>query len=95
MTPDILITLLSTLGTAMVGFVAWLIKGMHQRLDALETDGVTENRVRSIITDKAEALHLADLASSQRLDRVESRITRIDDKLDRVVEMLTGLLNKP
>ncbi len=55
------------------------------------SDRVTEERVRSIIHDKAEALHLADNNSQERLDRLEDRMSKIDDKLDKIMEILRSL----
>ena len=52
---------------------------------------ITEERARSIIADKAEALHLADKESSNRLDRLESRIDKIDQKLEKILDIVLKL----
>lgn len=55
---------------------------------------VSEERVRNIIEDKAEALHVADQTNSERLDRMEARINSIDVKLDGIVKILYILRGK-
>ncbi len=76
------------LALGMTGYQLHVDRSQNRKIEELMKDKVTEERVRSILNDKAEALHLADRNSQERLDRVEDRINKIDEKLDRILEML-------
>ncbi len=76
------------LAVGMAGYQIHVDRGQNKKLDILAETKITEERVRSILQDKSEALHLADQISQDRLDRVEDRINKIDEKLDAIMKIL-------
>jgi len=47
-----------------------------------------EESVRTIIEDKLEALKKVDESSAERITKVEKELVRINEKLDRILELL-------
>lgn len=88
MTPDLIINGIMAIVIAVVG---WVIRTLVNKVEVLEQQVVTEHRVRSIISDKSEALHLADRTSSERQDRLEDRLDKIDVKLDQIMAIVSHL----
>lgn len=85
---DIVRYALMPVAVAMWGYQLKVDHGQNQRLNKLAESKLDESQVRQIIADKAEALHLADQASKDRLDRVEARMDAIDQKLDKIIELI-------
>lgn len=77
----------------IVGYLFKLHAEISHRLKTLESTCLCDTDVRTLIADKSEVLVLADKEQQARLDRLEIYITRIDYKLDKIIDTL--LLNKP
>ncbi len=61
---------------------------LSKRIKHLEDESITEKDVRVLISDKNEVLHLADKEQQSRLDRLELYISKIDYKLDKIIDNL-------
>ncbi len=88
---EILKFLFIPLAVGMAGYQIHVDRAQNRKLDKLAESKISEERVRSILSDKSEALHLADKISQDRLDRVEDRINKIDEKLDAIMKILVDI----
>ncbi len=72
----------------VTGYQFKLQSDMSRRIKDLEAELITEEGVRVLIADKSEVLHLADKEQQARLDRLELYISKIDYKLDKIIDNL-------
>ncbi len=85
---DIVKTFLVPGVALLVGYLFKLHGDLSKRIKDIENTSITEEGVRALIADKNEVLHLADREQQGRLDRLELYMSRIDDKLGRIIDNL-------
>jgi predicted nuclease with TOPRIM domain len=88
---------LITVGGALAGLVAWLYRLLHKRMDQMEIDVLKRpdrSEIRTLMSDKLAPIQVEYHSLNNRLDTLSKDNSRLNDKVDRLLEICTKLAHE-
>lgn len=67
--------------STIITYIGTFMKKVHDHLNLI----VPEHRVREIINERMQVIHVESMSTKDRVDRLEDSLSRIESKIDQIL----------